>query len=145
MAERSATALHCIVHCGQTKWYKKLVCITPNNKIKMQTTNPENFYLTGKTATTQQTRNSKPATLPPQLATGNTLIEVDPRYFRPTEVDLLIGDPAKAREKLGWKPKEVIQSAICNLQSEIDHSDIKLFQKDLDLKEAGHKVLRQAE
>jgi GDPmannose 4,6-dehydratase len=37
--------------------------------------------------------------------TGRVLIEVDPRYFRPTEVDLLIGDPTKAKEKLGWKPK----------------------------------------
>ncbi|WP_291967987.1 GDP-mannose 4,6-dehydratase [Caloramator sp.] len=37
--------------------------------------------------------------------TGKILIEVDPRYFRPTEVDLLLGDPAKARERLGWQPK----------------------------------------
>ncbi len=35
--------------------------------------------------------------------TGETLVEVDPRYFRPTEVDLLLGDPAKAQEKLGWQ------------------------------------------
>ncbi|MFH2024757.1 MAG: GDP-mannose 4,6-dehydratase, partial [bacterium] len=37
--------------------------------------------------------------------TGKTLIEINPRYFRPTEVDLLIGDYSKAREKLGWEPK----------------------------------------
>ena len=36
--------------------------------------------------------------------TGDVLVEVDPKYFRPTEVDLLIGDPSKAREKLGWNP-----------------------------------------
>jgi GDPmannose 4,6-dehydratase len=38
-------------------------------------------------------------------ATGEVLVEVDPRYFRPTEVDLLIGDPSKARAKLGWQHK----------------------------------------
>ena len=37
--------------------------------------------------------------------TGKTIIEIDSRYFRPTEVDLLIGDPSKAKEKLGWKPR----------------------------------------
>ena len=38
-------------------------------------------------------------------ATGEVLIEVDPRYYRPTEVEILIGDPSKAKEKLGWKAK----------------------------------------
>ena len=38
-------------------------------------------------------------------ATGDVIIEVDPRYFRPTEVDLLLGDSSKARKELGWKPK----------------------------------------
>ncbi|WP_409029145.1 GDP-mannose 4,6-dehydratase [Gracilimonas sediminicola] len=94
-----------------------------------------------KAATTQETRNSQPETLPPQLETGNTLIEVDPRYFRPTEVELLIGDPTKAQEKLGWKPKYDLQG----LLEDMVQSDVKLFQKDLDLKEAGHKVLTQAE
>ena len=37
--------------------------------------------------------------------TGEVLIEIDPRYFRPTEVDILIGDPTKAKEKLGWEAK----------------------------------------
>ena len=77
----------------------------------------------------------------PQLETGNTLIEVDPRYFRPTEVELLIGDPAKAQKKLGWKPKYDLQG----LLEDMVQSDVKLFQKNLDLKEAGHKVLNQAE
>jgi GDPmannose 4,6-dehydratase len=49
-------------------------------------------------------------------ATGATLVEVDPRYFRPTEVDLLIGDPTKAREKLGWShrmgPRELAQEMV---------------------------------
>lgn len=72
---------------------------------------------------------------------NQTLIEVDPRYFRPTEVDLLIGDPTKAQEKLGWKPKYDLQGLLVDMVQ----NDIKLFQKDLDLKEAGHKILTQAE
>jgi GDPmannose 4,6-dehydratase len=75
------------------------------------------------------------------LAPGQTLIEVDPRYFRSTEVELLIGDPTKAMKKLGWKPKFNLQ----DLLEDMVQSDVKLFQKDLDLKEAGHKVLTQAE
>ena len=84
--------------------------------------------------TGQETRNQ-------QLETGNTLIEVDPRYFRPTEVELLIGDPTKAQKRLGWKPKYDLQRLI----EDMVKSDLKHFQRDLDLKEAGHKVLRQAE
>jgi len=44
--------------------------------------------------------------------TGNILIEIDPRYYRPTEVDLLIGDPAKAKEKLGWEPKVKLEELV---------------------------------
>jgi GDPmannose 4,6-dehydratase len=40
-----------------------------------------------------------------EAATGRVLVEIDPRYFRPTEVETLIGDPAKARQKLGWRHK----------------------------------------
>jgi GDPmannose 4,6-dehydratase len=76
-----------------------------------------------------------------QLSADEVLIEVDPRYFRPTEVELLIGDPTKAQDKLGWKPKYDLQG----LLEDMVQSDIKLFRKDLDLKEAGHKVLTQAE
>ena len=66
------------------------------------------------------------------LTPGQTLIEVDPQYFRPTEVELLIGDPTKAKEKLGWKPKYDLQG----LLEDMVQSDLKLFRKDLDLKEA---------
>lgn len=72
---------------------------------------------------------------------GKTLIEVDPRYFRPTEVDQLIGDSSKAKEKLGWKPKYDLQE----LLKEMVSSDLKLFKKEFDLKQAGHKILTQAE
>ena len=75
------------------------------------------------------------------LAFGQILIEVDPRYFRPTEVEILKGDSTKAHEKLGWKPKYDLPG----LLEDMVRSDVKLFHKDLDLKEAGHKVLNQAE
>lgn len=75
------------------------------------------------------------------LKEGNILVKVDPRYFRPTEVDLLIGDPNKAKSKLGWVPKY----NLAGLVKEMIASDIKLFKRDLDLLKAGHKVLNQAE
>ena len=75
------------------------------------------------------------------LSVGKVLIEVDPRYFRPTEVDLLIGNSEKAREKLGWKPKYDLRL----LLEDMMQSDLKFFQRDLDLKYAGHKILTQAE
>ena len=40
-----------------------------------------------------------------ELNSGKTIVQVDPQYFRPTEVDILIGDPSRAKEKLGWEPK----------------------------------------
>ena len=40
-----------------------------------------------------------------ETSSGKTLVEVSPRYFRPSEVDLLVGDPTKAREELNWKPR----------------------------------------
>ena len=45
-------------------------------------------------------------------STGKILVEIDPRYYRPTEVDLLIGDPSKAKEKLGWKPKVKLEELV---------------------------------
>lgn len=56
---------------------------------------------------------------------GQTIIKIDPKYYRPTEVDLLIGDATKAKEKLGWVPKYNLQSLI----KEMVESDLKLFQK----------------
>ena len=85
-------------------------------------------------STSQQLNNST-------LAEGQTLIEVDPRYFRPTEVELLIGDPTKSKEKLGWQPKYDLEA----LLEDMVQADVKLFRKDLDLKEAGHEILKQAE
>lgn len=59
-------------------------------------------------------------------ATGNCLVEVDPRYFRPTEVDLLLGDPTKAREKLGWKH----ETSVRDLAREMVQEDLKEVQAE---------------
>lgn len=72
---------------------------------------------------------------------GDVLVKVDPRYFRPTEVDLLIGDPTKSKTKLGWKPEYDLSALVTDMMQ----SDVKLFQKDIHLVKAGHKVLNQAE
>jgi len=65
-------------------------------------------------------------------STGKVLIEVDPRYFRPTEVDLLIGDPTKAREKLGWKH----ETSVRELCREMVEEDLKVMQNATLMKEA---------
>lgn len=77
----------------------------------------------------------------PDLKVGDILVKVDPRYFRPTEVDLLIGDPTKSNTKLGWKPDYDLPALVEDMMK----SDIKLFQKDIHLVKAGHKVLKQVE
>lgn len=74
-------------------------------------------------------------------ANGEVLVEVDPRYFRPTEVDLLVGDPTRAREELGWKHRYNLDMLI----KEMVASDLKLFQRDKYLKEGGHNVLNYNE
>lgn len=72
---------------------------------------------------------------------GQEVIKIDPRYHRPTEVDLLIGDPTKAQTKLGWKPKHDLSSLINDMIS----SDLELFKRDQYLKEGGHKVFNYHE
>jgi GDPmannose 4,6-dehydratase len=77
----------------------------------------------------------------PDLKVGDILVKVDPRYFRPTEVDLLIGDPTKSNTKLGWKPDYDLPALVEDMMK----SDLKLFKKDIELVKAGHNVLKQAE
>ena len=72
---------------------------------------------------------------------GQEVMAIDPAYFRPTEVDLLIGNPAKSKEKLGWSPKYTLPQLV----KEMVESDLKLFQKNKILKEAGFNVLKQYE
>jgi len=74
-------------------------------------------------------------------ALGSVLVKVDPAYFRPTEVDLLIGDPTKSKTKLGWTPKYDLKMLV----EEMVAADVSLFQKDIHLVKGGHKILRQAE
>lgn len=76
-----------------------------------------------------------------QVEIGKEVLSIDPAYFRPTEVDLLIGDPTKAKEKLGWVPEYDLKGLVKDMMK----SDVSLFQKDIDLLKAGHKVLSQAE
>lgn len=76
-----------------------------------------------------------------QLDIGKVVVEVDSGYFRPTEVDLLLGDSTKAREKLGWKPKYDLDSLI----KDMVQSDLKLMQKDKFLQDNGYKILRYFE
>jgi GDPmannose 4,6-dehydratase len=73
--------------------------------------------------------------------TGKVIIEIDPKYFRPTEVDLLIGNPAKAREKLGWMHKHSLEQLVTDMVK----SDVELFKRDRYLMEGGHKVLNYNE
>lgn len=70
------------------------------------------------------------------LKPGSTLVMVDPAYYRPTEVDLLVGDPEKANTKLGWIPKYDLDALI----KEMAHSDLIQMQRDKYLKEGGYKV-----
>lgn len=70
-------------------------------------------------------------------ATGRTLIEVDPRYFRPAEVDLLLGDSTKARTELGWKPTYDLRALV----KDMVQSDLELAKKEKTLREQGYNVL----
>jgi GDPmannose 4,6-dehydratase len=76
-----------------------------------------------------------------QLEVGKELVSVDPKYFRPTEVDLLIGDPTKAKQKLGWTPKYDVQ-LLC---SEMVQADLEIFRREQLLKEAGFDVKNEFE
>lgn len=77
-----------------------------------------------------------------RIATGdNCVISVDPRYFRPTEVDLLIGDATKARTVLGWKPEYDLSSLVADMM----RSDIKLFKRDSYLRRGGYYTMEYFE
>ncbi|MGH2307813.1 GDP-mannose 4,6-dehydratase [Aliarcobacter sp. ERUVET-8] len=71
------------------------------------------------------------------LKPNQTVVAVDPRYFRPTEVDLLLGDPSKAEKKLGWNREYNLQ----DLVNDMMESDLKLMTKDTYLKEGGYKIM----
>jgi len=72
---------------------------------------------------------------------GQQVVKIDPKYFRPTEVDLLIGDPSKAQQKLGWKPKYSLQELV----TEMVQADLAAFQREQVLIQNGFQVARQHE
>lgn len=76
-----------------------------------------------------------------QLPIGQIVLKVDPRYYRPTEVDLLIGDATKAKQKLGWEPKYTLAEMV----SEMVASDLKLFEQNKFLKDNGFGVKNEYE
>ena len=69
---------------------------------------------------------------------GKEIVRIDPRYFRPTEVETLLGDPSKAREKLGWVPK----TSFDDLVSEMIQSDFEIAQRDVLLEREGYRAYK---
>ncbi len=76
-----------------------------------------------------------------QIPIGKQVLAVDPKYFRPTEVDLLIGDATKANTKLGWTP----EFELADLVKDMMQSDLKLMQKEQYLKDGGYRILNYFE
>ena len=72
---------------------------------------------------------------------GDKIVKVDPKYFRPTEVELLIGDATKARTKLSWEPKYTLETLIEDMMQ----SDVKEMKKEAYLKEGGYRILNYFE
>lgn len=75
------------------------------------------------------------------LNPGDVILKIDPRYFRPTEVDLLLGNNEKAKQKLGWEPKYDLKALIDDMVK----SDLELFKRDLYLKDGGHNIFEYHE
>ena len=75
------------------------------------------------------------------LKVGDEVVAVDPKYFRPTEVDLLLGDPTKAEEKLGWRREYQLKELVDDMMA----SDLKLMTKDQYLKDGGYTIMNYFE
>jgi GDP-D-mannose dehydratase len=76
-----------------------------------------------------------------QMEKGREVVTIDPRYFRPTEVDLLIGDASKAKRELGWVPEFQLKDLVNDMMA----SDLRLMQKDQYLKDGGYEILNYYE
>lgn len=74
-------------------------------------------------------------------ATGKVLVEIDPKYYRPAEVELLVGDATKAKTQMGWVPTYTV----AELCKEMVASDVEIFKRDKYLLEGGHKILNYKE
>jgi GDPmannose 4,6-dehydratase len=72
----------------------------------------------------------------PEVKVGDVLVKVDPRYFRPTEVETLLGDPSKAKERLGWVPQITVQEMCAEMVAE----DLKVAQRNAFLRANGHEI-----
>ena len=80
----------------------------------------------GKSRKSSKTHNSSPVTYH-GLCPGDTVVAIDPRYYRPTEVDFLLGDPSKAKNKLGWEAKMKFPELVNTMME----SDLKLAEREL--------------
>ncbi|WP_338442480.1 GDP-mannose 4,6-dehydratase [Synechococcus elongatus IITB4] len=69
-------------------------------------------------------------------ATGQAIVAIDPRYFRPTEVETLLGDPSKAKQQLGWEPRISFEQLVREMMQE----DLQLAERDALIKKAGYKA-----
>jgi GDPmannose 4,6-dehydratase len=76
-----------------------------------------------------------------ELKVGSEVVKVDPAYFRPTEVDLLLGDPTKSKTKLGWEPKYDLPLLV----KDMIQADLQLMKKDEYLRLGGFKTLNNFE
>lgn len=76
-----------------------------------------------------------------EARSGRTIVKVDPRYFRPTEVDALLGDPTKARTKLGWKPEVTFDALVKDMVA----ADLELARRDATMAKEGFKTYRHRE
>ena len=76
-----------------------------------------------------------------KVVPGKEILAIDPRYFRPTEVELLIGDPTKAKTKLNWEPEYDLKALVKDMMQ----SDIKLMHKEVYLKMGGYQTLNYFE
>jgi GDPmannose 4,6-dehydratase len=76
-----------------------------------------------------------------QIKIGKEVVGIDPRYYRPAEVELLIGDPTKAQQKLGWKPKYDLKALV----KEMVEADVQLFRRDALLVDNGYDIKKEFE
>jgi len=90
-------------------------------------------------ASSQEDAHPSPITY--NLSPGSVIIRIDPRYFRPTEVETLLGDPTKAREKLGWSPKITFKELV----TEMVAKDLEIARRDALIKKEGFKILNSYE
>ena len=103
----------------------------------------EKGYITAvdKTIFSEKVGEKYLANIETKIAQNAEVVLVDPQYFRPTEVDLLIGDPTKSQTVLGWKPEYDLKALVEDMM----RSDIKLFKRDAYLKEGGFTIMNYFE